>query len=135
VGYRRSAAPSNGLSRVLFQGADRPGRNAPGGAARYIVHGKMIGGFDWSGGRHITAIPWSRPSSPIIAASSIKRPRERRAPDQLRPRRLVARPPVLAWLDHIGGPHRAVDTATVVGRGGPLRNSNSIFLRVIRESR
>jgi hypothetical protein len=33
------------------------GANAPGGAARYIVHGKMIGGFDWSRGRHIKAIP------------------------------------------------------------------------------
>jgi hypothetical protein len=33
------------------------GANAPGGPARYIVHGKMICGFDWSRGRHIKAIP------------------------------------------------------------------------------
>jgi len=33
------------------------GGNAPAGAADYIVRGKMIDGFDWSRGRHITAIP------------------------------------------------------------------------------
>jgi hypothetical protein len=37
------AARPNRLSRVLFQGADRPGRKR--GAADYIVRGKMIGGF------------------------------------------------------------------------------------------
>lgn len=54
--WSRAARP-NRLSWDYFNVLTGQGANAPGGAARYIVHGKMIGGFDWSRGRQIKAIP------------------------------------------------------------------------------
>ena len=54
--WSRAARP-NRLSFDYFNVLTGQGANAPGGAARYIVHGKMIGGFDWSRGRQIKAIP------------------------------------------------------------------------------
>jgi len=43
--WSRAARP-NRLSWAYFNVLTGQGANAPGGAARYIVHGKMIGGFD-----------------------------------------------------------------------------------------
>jgi len=43
--WSRAARP-NRLSWAYFNVLTGQGANAPSGAARYIVHGKMIGGFD-----------------------------------------------------------------------------------------